>query len=140
MRSPPLVPQGFDFDVYIVLDDYGELGRAYRETDEEQADRSPSFVACLSPNTTTHPALSASTPREERRAMSPRKSRERSTPGRSASAKSSRQVCKLSSSGSSIGIPHEGPGRPRKALVAIDEASGADEPDGVLSLVPKIAS
>jgi hypothetical protein len=38
-NSPPLVPEGFDTDVYIVLQDYQDLGRAYRETDEEQADR-----------------------------------------------------------------------------------------------------
>lgn len=39
MRSPPLVPQGFDFETYIVLDDFGKLGRAYREVDDEQADK-----------------------------------------------------------------------------------------------------
>src|SRR6476469_9080956 len=39
MRSPPLVPQGFDFEIYIVLDDLGKLGRAYREVDKEQADK-----------------------------------------------------------------------------------------------------
>ena len=39
MRSPPLVPQGFDFETYIVLDDLGKHGRAYREVDEEQADK-----------------------------------------------------------------------------------------------------
>jgi hypothetical protein len=30
---------GFDADVYLVLDDFGKLGRAYREVDEEHADR-----------------------------------------------------------------------------------------------------
>src|SRR5215207_5148306 len=39
MRSPPLAPQGFDYETYIVLDDLGKLGRAYREVDEEQADK-----------------------------------------------------------------------------------------------------
>jgi hypothetical protein len=34
--TPNLVPQ-FDVTVYIVLDDFGEAGRAYRETDEEDA-------------------------------------------------------------------------------------------------------
>jgi hypothetical protein len=34
-----LAPQGFDFETYIVLDDLGKLGRAYREVDEEHADR-----------------------------------------------------------------------------------------------------
>ena len=38
MRSPPLVP-GFDFETYIVLDDLGKLGRAYREVDEDHADK-----------------------------------------------------------------------------------------------------
>ena len=38
MRSPPLAP-GFDFETYIVLDDLGKLGRAYREVDEEYADK-----------------------------------------------------------------------------------------------------
>jgi hypothetical protein len=39
MRSPPIAPQGFDVDVYVVLDDFGKLGRAYRETEEEAADK-----------------------------------------------------------------------------------------------------
>lgn len=38
MRSPSIVP-GFDVDVYLVLDDYGPLGRAYRESDEDASDR-----------------------------------------------------------------------------------------------------
>ena len=37
MRSPSIVP-GFDVDVYLVLDDFGKLGRAYREVDEEKGD------------------------------------------------------------------------------------------------------
>ena len=39
VASPPLAPVGFDFDVYVVLDDFGSLGRSYRETAEEEADR-----------------------------------------------------------------------------------------------------
>ena len=39
MRSPSIIPQGFDVDVYVVLDDFGKLGRSYREVDEEAADR-----------------------------------------------------------------------------------------------------
>jgi len=35
--SPSLVPS-FDVTVHIVLDDFGKLGRAYLETDEEKAD------------------------------------------------------------------------------------------------------
>jgi hypothetical protein len=38
MASPSIVP-GFDADVYVVLDDLGQLGRVYREVDEEKADR-----------------------------------------------------------------------------------------------------
>jgi hypothetical protein len=34
-----LAPVGFDLDVYIVLDDFGSIGRSYRETAEEGADR-----------------------------------------------------------------------------------------------------
>src|SRR5215204_1826911 len=39
VASPPLAPDGFDVDVYVVLDDFGTLGRSYRETAEEGADR-----------------------------------------------------------------------------------------------------
>ena len=39
MRSPSIVPGGFDVDVYVVLDDFGKLGRAYREVGEDEADR-----------------------------------------------------------------------------------------------------
>src|SRR4051812_22647213 len=38
MRSPSIVP-GFDVDVYLVLDDFGQVGRSYREVDEELADK-----------------------------------------------------------------------------------------------------
>jgi hypothetical protein len=37
-HSPPLIP-GFDFEVCVVLDDFGPAGRAYREADEDKADR-----------------------------------------------------------------------------------------------------
>jgi hypothetical protein len=37
MSAPTLVPS-FDLTVYLVLDDLGPLGRAYRETDEEASD------------------------------------------------------------------------------------------------------
>jgi hypothetical protein len=36
--SPSIVPRGDDQNVYIVLDDFGRNGRAYRETAPEQAD------------------------------------------------------------------------------------------------------
>ena len=35
-RSPSIVPKG---DIYLVLDDFGPLGRAWRETDEAGANR-----------------------------------------------------------------------------------------------------
>jgi hypothetical protein len=39
-RSPSLVPDDTNRDVYLVLDDFGRLGRAWRETDEAGASRS----------------------------------------------------------------------------------------------------
>ena len=36
--TPSIVPNGTDQTVYIVLEDFGRLGRAYRETDAERAD------------------------------------------------------------------------------------------------------
>jgi hypothetical protein len=38
MRSPSIVPV-FDVAVYLVLDDFGHIGRAYREADEEACDK-----------------------------------------------------------------------------------------------------
>jgi hypothetical protein len=38
-RSPSIVPEETDRDIYIVLDDFGPLGRAWRETDGAQAGR-----------------------------------------------------------------------------------------------------
>ena len=35
---PSIVPNGHDQTAYIVLDDFGRLGRSYRETDEERTD------------------------------------------------------------------------------------------------------
>jgi hypothetical protein len=39
--SPSIAPHGPDQDTYLVLDDFGPsfIGRAWRETDEEGADR-----------------------------------------------------------------------------------------------------
>jgi hypothetical protein len=36
--TPSIVPNGDDQNVYIVLDDFGRNGRAYRETDVGRAD------------------------------------------------------------------------------------------------------
>src|SRR6476646_5889287 len=38
VESPPTAPD-FDVDVYLVLDEFGTIGRAYREADEMQTDR-----------------------------------------------------------------------------------------------------
>jgi hypothetical protein len=38
VESPPTAPD-FDVDVYLVLDDFGTIGRAYREANETQTDR-----------------------------------------------------------------------------------------------------
>jgi len=39
-RLPSIVPEAADRDVYLVLDDFGgPLGRAWRETDENNTDR-----------------------------------------------------------------------------------------------------
>jgi hypothetical protein len=39
-RSPSIVPQKADRDVYLVMDDFGaQLGRAWVETNEEATDR-----------------------------------------------------------------------------------------------------
>ena len=37
--SPSIIPDDADRDIYLVLDDFGKLGRAWRETDERAADR-----------------------------------------------------------------------------------------------------
>jgi hypothetical protein len=37
--SPSIIPDSPDREVYLVLDDFGEHGRAWRETDEERTDR-----------------------------------------------------------------------------------------------------
>ena len=38
-RSPSIVPHGADRDTYVVLNDFGRLGRALCEADEQDADR-----------------------------------------------------------------------------------------------------
>ena len=37
--SPSIAPDGPDKDIYLVLDDFGRIGRAWRETDEHAANR-----------------------------------------------------------------------------------------------------
>jgi len=38
-RSPSIVPADTNRDVYLVLDDFGSLGRVWRETDEAGSNR-----------------------------------------------------------------------------------------------------
>jgi hypothetical protein len=38
-NSPSIVPQGAEQDTYLVLEDFGHIGCAWRETDAESADR-----------------------------------------------------------------------------------------------------
>jgi hypothetical protein len=38
-RSPSIVPEDTNRDVYLVLEDFGRLGRAWRETDEARTSR-----------------------------------------------------------------------------------------------------
>ena len=37
--SPSIAPNGLERDIYLVLDDFGHLGRAWRETDEAGTNR-----------------------------------------------------------------------------------------------------
>ena len=37
--SPSIAPNGAEQDIYLVLDDFGHLGKAWRETDEAGASR-----------------------------------------------------------------------------------------------------
>jgi hypothetical protein len=38
-RSPSIIPEDTQRDVYLVLDDFGSLGRVWRETDEMGSNR-----------------------------------------------------------------------------------------------------
>ncbi len=38
-RSPSIIPENSHRDVYLVLDDFGSLGRVWRETDEMGSNR-----------------------------------------------------------------------------------------------------
>jgi hypothetical protein len=49
-QTPPLAPgePGFDVTIYIVLNEFGPLGRAYVETDEAEADEATIIENILS--------------------------------------------------------------------------------------------
>jgi hypothetical protein len=46
-RAPSIIPDGDDQNVYLVVDDFGRNGRAYRETDVEDADLETVIVDLL---------------------------------------------------------------------------------------------
>ena len=55
-RSPSIVPPEANQDTYLVLDDFGgRLGRAWRETDEEDTDR-VTLIRDLMDDQYSHPA------------------------------------------------------------------------------------
>ena len=53
--SPSIVPRGADQDTYLVLEDYGPLGCAWRETDVDKAD-SETLIRDLVEGQYSHPA------------------------------------------------------------------------------------
>jgi hypothetical protein len=60
--TPSIVPGGADQTVYLVVDNFGALGTAYRETDVEQTDLQTVITDLISgQNTTIRFASSAST-------------------------------------------------------------------------------
>lgn len=59
--TPSIVPNGDDQNVYIVVDDFGRKGRAYRETDVERTELE-AVIICWKGSTRTRSAWSVSTP------------------------------------------------------------------------------
>ena len=53
--SPSIVPHGADQDTYLVLDDFGQLGCSWRETDLECVDRE-TLIRDLVEGQYSHPA------------------------------------------------------------------------------------
>jgi hypothetical protein len=77
--SPSIVPPSDDTDTYLVFDDFGRLGRAWRETDEEDTDRQTLLRHLMEGSITTPFASSVST---------------RARAGRATSRKISPTICK----------------------------------------------
>ena len=46
--TPSIVPNGHDQNIYIVVDDFGRLGRVYPETDVEAADLETTITKLMS--------------------------------------------------------------------------------------------
>ena len=66
--SPSLAPHGPEQDTYLVLEDFGSLGRSWRETDEEDADRETLIRDLFSGEYTDPVRIVASTPPKDGRA------------------------------------------------------------------------
>jgi hypothetical protein len=75
--APPPLTHGRDGTVYLVLDDFGELGSAYRETDAAQADLTTVVADLLSGHIDFPCAWWPSTPPTAGRATSVQTSRAR---------------------------------------------------------------
>ena len=46
--SPSITPNRVEKDIYLILEDFGRLGRAWRETDEDATDRETLILNLLS--------------------------------------------------------------------------------------------
>jgi hypothetical protein len=60
-HSPSIVPQDTNRDVYLLLDDFGRFGRAWRETDEAGTNRTWMVRNLLEGNTKIRSASLLST-------------------------------------------------------------------------------
>jgi hypothetical protein len=73
--TPSIVPSGDSETVYLVPDDFGDLGRVWRETDFETAADLETIIRDLLKGEYANPVRSsASTPQKAGRAMSPKMS------------------------------------------------------------------
>jgi hypothetical protein len=59
--TPSIVPSDEDHTAYIVVDDFGPIGRSYRETDAERADLEAVIIGCWRGSITTRSVWLAST-------------------------------------------------------------------------------
>jgi len=61
-RSPSIVPQSNDRDVYLILDDLGRLGRSWRWINEERTDRETIITDLMDGQYSNPVRIVASTP------------------------------------------------------------------------------
>ena len=71
--TPSIVPKGSDQTVYLVVDDLGQQGRVYRETDVEPPIWKLSSSTCSKASTKTRSGSSPSIPPRNGRRMYRRK-------------------------------------------------------------------